>query len=203
MGQRLHCEERRAQLLEVAAELFAQKGFHRTTTREIARRAGVSEAMIFKHFSSKEEVYAAALDLKGQSQSPQEVVGEAALRKDDYAVFEGIARYYVEKVEKDPAILRLLLFTALEHHELSESFFDTHVRRCQDFLTGYISRRIADGAFKGHDPFLMARSLLGMIGHHLLAQEIFGLKKRFPVGRDEAVSTFVRIFLEGVRRHAA
>jgi TetR/AcrR family transcriptional regulator len=49
-------DERRKQILRVAIQLFSQRGFSGTTTKEIARAAGVSEAMVFRHFANKEEL---------------------------------------------------------------------------------------------------------------------------------------------------
>lgn len=52
-------ENRRAALIRVAGRVFVEKGFYRTTTRELAEAAGVSEALLFKHFPSKEALYSA------------------------------------------------------------------------------------------------------------------------------------------------
>ena len=54
--------ERRLQILRVAMRLFSQHGFRGTTTKEIAAAAGVSEAMVFRHFATKEELINALLD---------------------------------------------------------------------------------------------------------------------------------------------
>ena len=61
---RMAGEERRLQILAVAVSLFSQKGFRGTTTKEIATAAGVSEAMVFRHFATKQELYSAILDHK-------------------------------------------------------------------------------------------------------------------------------------------
>ena len=63
-GARMAGDERRTQILQVAMRLFSQRGFRGTTTREIAVAAGVSEAMVFRHFANKEELYTAILDHK-------------------------------------------------------------------------------------------------------------------------------------------
>jgi len=63
-GGRMAGEERRQQIVRVAMRLFSQRGFSGTTTKEIAREAGVSEAMVFKHFATKEELFNAILDHK-------------------------------------------------------------------------------------------------------------------------------------------
>ena len=56
---RLSSEERRAAIISAVQRVFAEKGFHGTTTRELAQAAGVSEALLFKHFPNKEALYAA------------------------------------------------------------------------------------------------------------------------------------------------
>src|SRR5436853_1918698 len=91
---RMAGDERRLQILRVAVSLFSQKGFRGTTTKEIAQAAGVSEAMVFRHFATKSELYSAILDHKAclhDEMDPTTIVAEAMARKNDRAVFEGIA----------------------------------------------------------------------------------------------------------------
>src|SRR5262245_47916924 len=56
---RLPSRERRHAIVAAVQGAFAAKGFHGTTTRELARAAGVSEALLFKHFPNKEALYSA------------------------------------------------------------------------------------------------------------------------------------------------
>jgi AcrR family transcriptional regulator len=51
--------DRRTAIIKTARTIFVEKGFYRTTTRELAEAAGVSEALLFKHFPSKEVLYSA------------------------------------------------------------------------------------------------------------------------------------------------
>ncbi|HVR35006.1 MAG TPA: helix-turn-helix domain-containing protein [Methylomirabilota bacterium] len=55
--QRMSAEERKAAIGRAVLPLFARKGFANTTTRELAEVAGVSEALLYKHFPSKETLY--------------------------------------------------------------------------------------------------------------------------------------------------
>lgn len=59
VASRLSSEERRQAIVKAVRRVFAEKGFHGTTTRELAKAAGVSEALLFKHFPSKEALYSA------------------------------------------------------------------------------------------------------------------------------------------------
>jgi AcrR family transcriptional regulator len=54
-------DERRASIIKASQSVFVEKGFNGTTTRELAEAAGVSEALLFKHFPSKEALYSAIL----------------------------------------------------------------------------------------------------------------------------------------------
>jgi AcrR family transcriptional regulator len=56
---RLPAEERRDAIIRAALKVFSENGFHGTTTKALAKAAGVSEALIFRHFPGKEELYAA------------------------------------------------------------------------------------------------------------------------------------------------
>ncbi len=59
---RLHSDERREAIVLAVKQVFAEKGFEGTTTKELAKAAGVSEALIFKHFPNKESLYDAMCD---------------------------------------------------------------------------------------------------------------------------------------------
>ena len=59
LAARLSSQERRAAIIKAVRKVFVEKGFHGTTTRELAEAAGVSEALLFKHFPSKEALYSA------------------------------------------------------------------------------------------------------------------------------------------------
>src|SRR6266852_5741024 len=61
-NKKLSSEERRAAIIKAVRQVFAEKGFDGTTTRELAEAAGVSEALLFKHFPNKEALFSAMQD---------------------------------------------------------------------------------------------------------------------------------------------
>lgn len=190
-------QERQASLISAAASLFAAKGFEGTTTKEIAKATGVSEALLFKHFPTKRALYAAILAEKAQYSGLREAVEEAAKKRDDARLFTLLAGYRIRK-GADPTLLRLLLFSALEGHEMSDMFFQQQYRVFYDLLANYIRRRIEDGAFRRVDSLLAARAFFGIIVHHRLLHDIFGL----PMHRthEDTVTEYVSMFLGGLVR---
>lgn len=197
---RLSGEERRRQIIEAAATLFSHKGFRGTTTREIARVVGVSEAMLFKHFATKEELYGAIIEAKSQTQQLLGGAAEAAERGDDAEVLRSLAREMIGRTRSDPTLMRLIFFSALEGHALSDIMFRSRIQQLDDFLGRYIARRIAAGAFRAVDPAQAAWSFMGMVAHHVQRVELFKQKPPRHLTGGRAIEEMVALFLGGVRR---
>jgi TetR/AcrR family transcriptional regulator len=189
--------ERQASIITAAASLFAQKGFNGTTTREIAKTAGISEALLFRYFPTKRALYAAIIAAKSQLSQLMASVEEAAEKRDDVRVFTLIAGFRIHR-GSDPSLLRLLLFSALEGHELSDMFFRNRHRVFYEFLAGYIAGRTREGKFRKVDPLLAAQSFVGMIVYHRLLHDIFKVPPH--CSPEEAVAGYVDVFLEGLRK---
>ncbi|MFS8084204.1 MAG: TetR/AcrR family transcriptional regulator [Acidobacteriota bacterium] len=203
-GGRMIGEERRMQILRVAMRLFSQRGFGGTTTKEIARAAGVSEAMVFRHFATKKELYSAILDHKAclhDGLDPRLVVAEAIERKDDFAVFEGLALDALDHHDCDPEFQRLLLHSALEEHELAHMFWEKFVTRIYRSLTGYIRARQREGAIVDVEPALVVRAFIGMVMHHSLNNNLWDRKRSLlNISNRAAAREFANILLHGVAR---
>ena len=172
---RVAARDRKQQILDVAAKLFARKGYQGTTTREIALRARVNEAILFRHYPSKEELYWAVIeDRCTRSRRRETLQATLDLHASDYEIFRVIAEDILRRNKDDKDRTRLLLFSGLENHRLAHRFFKTYVADYYRILAAHIERRIEQGVFRRVDPLLAARGFMGMIFYHNLVQEIFG-----------------------------
>jgi AcrR family transcriptional regulator len=180
-------------------DCFAARGFRGTTTRDIAARVGLTEAALYRHFPSKEALYAAIIEQKMAAPEWMDIVADAARDGDDRAVFGSLAHALLKGVEDDPAFLRILLYTGLEGHAQAAPFFATRVRRLREFLADYIRRRTREGAFRAIDPVLGARAFLGMVMDFVIVREIFQQRDTYPHAREQAADVFVALFLDGIR----
>ena len=190
----------REKILETAIELFAEKGFNGTTTKEIAEAAEVNESLIFRHFSTKRELYGAIIEKKIDDEPGIELpIQTYKDSKDDRLIFKSIAERMLDKCGKDSSFIRLLHFSALEGHELSDMFFSTYVEYVDMLLCDYIEGRIAEGAFKNVHPLCASQAFIGMVVNHIIVQELFGGKRRDEINNDELVETFVTVFLNGIK----
>jgi TetR/AcrR family transcriptional regulator len=197
----MRAEDRRRQIVEVASELFSQRGFNGVRTKEIADRAGISPAILFRHFPSKEAIYSAILDhkLKQAAERIRARLQDAAGRKDDRAFFGALAFDLLELYARDSGLLRLLLFSALEGHELSRMFYKTMSRQVRDHLRAYIKQRIADGTFRQIDPIASSRVFLGMVTHHAQVVALYPYDD-VKISNKQMADYFVEVFLDGARK---
>src|SRR5215468_3133988 len=199
MPTRLSARDRRRQILDVASGIFARKGYQGATTREIAAEAGVNEALLFRHFPSKENLYWTMLEelclAGGRRDRMKRILDEGG---SDLHVFQAIARETLVRSARDRELTRLLWFTALENHELSVRFFNTFVAEYYEDLAAYIRTRIRQGAFRRVDPLLAARGFLGMVVYHFLVQELFGGEQYRSFDTEEVAATLAGIWLAGM-----
>jgi len=200
-------DERRDQILKAAIEVFSHRGFKGTTTKEIAKASGISEAMIFRHFENKDALYKAIIDLKRSSQGKGVHVWEtnqdlikAIEEKNDFRVFYEVAISSMTKHRSDIGFMRLLFYSALEEHELAEKFFLEFIEQVYAFFSGYIETRQRDGAFRDVKPRLVVRAFLGMLINHSLHNILWDKKRRLlNVSDEEAAESFTNILLNGLK----
>jgi len=199
MKRRLSANGRREEILHGAMGLFAEKGFRGTKTREIARSLGISEALMFKYFPSKDALYRAIIQRRMDGSEEMFFPSEAIQAKDDRHVFQSIASYLIKKNTEDPTFMRLILYSALERHDLSKIFFENHARERTKLLSAYIRRRIKEKAFRKVPPVLAARAFIGMVIHYVLDEEIYGMKNPSRFSPKKVADTLVDVFLNGLK----
>jgi len=127
-------------LSRAALELFSSRGYHDTTTAQIAKKAGVAEGTIYRHFPSKQQLlndlYRAAL--RWAAKTVEDSVGPTPRAR-----LTAVAQGLMEGAVRDPAVVKLGL---LEHHD---SVLDDESRRtAREFRMG-IERVIAQGKVEG------------------------------------------------------
>jgi len=201
-SSRMAGEERRSQILREAMRLFSQRGFRGTTTKEIAQASGVSEAMVFRHFATKEELYTAILDYKAcvtGTDHPEEILKELTESKDDRFVFESLAFRALEFHRSDPEFQRLLLHSALEGHQLARMFWERMVLHIYEVLGNYIRERQREGAFRNVDPLVVVRAFTGMLIHHSLNNNLWDKEQTLlKISNEDAAREFTDILLRGI-----
>ena len=204
---RMSGDMRREQILQTAVELFSKHGFRGTTTKEIARASGVSEAMVFKHFITKDGLYDAILDNKacqGEMQFPwheDSVIRKAMDERDDFSVFYNLALNAMNKHQSDSGFLRLLFFSALEEHDLADRFFKEFVTKIYEFISSYIEKRQKERAMRDIEPRIAVRAFLGMMIHQSLNNILWDKRRKLlNITNEKAAKNFAEILLHGIAK---
>ena len=192
---------RRRDILTAAENLFSQKGFNGATTKELAAKAGVHEAVLYRHFGSKRGLYRAIIELKLARNRPAalEQMEEAAKNRDDRAFFEALAIGLLKRFEEDPSIPRLILHSALDRHEPRRVAAERQLRVEQPTLH-YISKRIREGAFRKMDPHHAVYAFGAMLFGYIVRQQILGMSEHRKHNRRKIAKDFVTIFLDGMKK---
>jgi TetR/AcrR family transcriptional regulator len=195
-------DDRRRQLIDVAIDLFAQKGFGGTTTREIAAAAGVTEAVIFRHFATKQDLYQAILDSKC---SPGSGVGDwlsELQRFIDVNDDEGLFRFLFEQIismdRDDPQFCRLLLHASLEGNELALMHNAQLKMTVGQKFKEYIARRQREGALRAMDPGVVIFAIAGIPQFYAMQKYLFA-NKGIPITDEQAIEGFLEILMRGLR----
>jgi len=198
---RMSGEERRRQLIEIAIDLFSQRGFGGTTTREIALAAGVTEAIIFRHFATKQDLYAAILDhiriAVGTDRWPAEV--QALMdQNDDAGLFRRMITAIVDLHRTQPRFERLMLHAALEGHEIAVMHHNRMMLAVGNSVREYIARRQQEGALAGSDPMAVILAVAGMAKSWALQKYLYQICES-QASDKETIESFVGILMHGLR----
>ena len=197
--QRLPAEQRREQILEEAVKLFSRNGFDRTTVREIARAAGINEATIYKHFETKEALFDAIIE--GFIEFGSQLMGHTAPREIGPLpeTISAVARGLLGHLTRDTTLPRLMLYSALQGHSLSERFYKEITSAILKQIEEKLRRGQLEGIYRSAvDPFIAARAFLGNLIIFIFSQQILGAKRWEPINVDEYARQTVDIFLHGI-----
>jgi len=131
--------------------------------KELASIIGISEAAIYKYFSSKEEIYDAVLaSIKGRVDLDS--LFESIKEEEDIEVIlRAIAENILVLYTEDQRATRLLLYSSLEGHALARKVFDAVRIPYVEFLAKKISKLSKAGILQDVNPIITARCFVGMV----------------------------------------
>ena len=198
---RLPATERRAAILKAALKLFSKRGFRGTTTRELAAAVGVSEPVLYEHFSSKRELYEAIIQEKCRERVDSATNLLTPLLDDDRAYFETLADFILQRFVSEPEYSRIFLHIGLEGGSLAQAYYERQVLFAQRLLAEHVQTRVEKGAFRHVDPQVTARMFLSVVVNQGLLLVLFRENFR-DWNRKEFVRQMVDIFLKGVLNQA-
>ena len=190
-------EDTRERILDTAARVFAENGYARATTRALATAAGITEVTLFRHFGSKENLFAAMVEHYGG----QAVVAvlEAQLTGDYRADLLRIGQLFLGILLERREIVRLMLCEAGHFPELARTL-SQNPRLMRQMLARYLQQQIDQGRIRPLNVEAAAQAFWGMFFSYGVIQDVYGEPAVEGMPPEETVAHFVNIFVDGTIR---
>jgi AcrR family transcriptional regulator len=189
-------------LLSAALEAFSENGYHGTSTRDIAKRAGVHHPLITYHFKNKGELWRAAADrifseFNGKlARASEEQTGECPKAR-----MSAMIRAYVHYAASNPALHKIMVQEASRPSERLDWLIDTHLRPLYEVVVEEIKLLQERGVAPEGDPALLFNMIRVSSGALLaLSLELKGTSNidlEQPSQLDALADMIIRVFLPG------
>jgi AcrR family transcriptional regulator len=189
-----------ARIIHAAVHLFSRQGYNGTSTREIARLAEVNEVTIYRLFNRKKELFWAAVDsqlsnlhvnralqvaLEGDGEYPESAIG---------LVFE----FLVGTVVRQPELIRLLGFVALELGPGTERLARKHLSPIYDAVAAYLEKCNEQGTLCTVDPFTTVLGFASTVVANHCAHRLMAGHESEASNMEEAVAMYTKYWSQAL-----
>ncbi len=191
--------QRTAQILDAAARVFARKGFHRATTKEIAQEAGVAEGTIYNYYQTKRDLLIAMI-ARLASESIVEVLERAdtmdvrtflaEIIKDRFAVFD-----------RNGAIWQVIIYELIVDEDLRRRYLSEVIAPLAISMIGQMNRRLQSGEVRHVNLRVVLPAIVGsvfMAGIATSEGNPLSILEGPPQNREEVIAELVEFVLRGI-----
>ena len=148
--------------MDAAARLFSEKGFHRTTTRDIAREADVSEGTLYNYFDSKNDMLMGIMTRLNEAQQLNYQL-EKSFPDDATQTLHALLENRQNFIGQNRNMIQAVLSEILVDPDLRKRYYDELMEPLLSRLEEHIQRRIDLGEKLTGEPAIMARLLVGLL----------------------------------------
>lgn len=155
-------DDRIAELLDVAAEVFIADGFAAASTNKIARLANASKTTFYSRFPTKEDLFLAVIErrvtrvFEEVAKFPEQPTIEKTLRQFGANLLDNALS------PKQLSLIRMISMESERYPELAKCFYEKGPKRGEEALATYLASQIKIGHLNGKDPLSMARHLINL-----------------------------------------
>jgi TetR/AcrR family transcriptional repressor of mexJK operon len=156
-------DERIAELLDVAAEIFIAEGFAAASINEMARRANASKATFYSRFPTKQDLFLAVIDRRMSN-----TFAQVANFPEGGTLKSTLERFCTNLLAvalspKQISLIRMVSMESGRYPALARRFYEHGPRLGEKALANYLSQQAAKGLLIREDPLAMARQLINLI----------------------------------------
>lgn len=194
-------EDRRAQIIDAAMRVFAQKGFARATNRDVAHEAGITTGLIYYYFASKEDLLKAALEERSPAQVIAHITPEMLEQPPD-VLLPLLAMRVLDLVESEQfvSMIRVLLPEMLHGATEAAPIILSFFQRIIAFLSNYLKVQVTKGKVRADLDVdtatqVFVSSMIGMV----MRRQIMRDPGVLQYTHEEIAQAILGTFLEGIR----
>jgi AcrR family transcriptional regulator len=187
-------DETRQRILMAAAQVFAEEGYARATTRALADAAGVNEVTLFRHFGTKQNLFAAVVDEYAASAMTatlaEQLTGD--YRHDLHLMGKSLMQVLLERRDA----VRLMLCEADHFPEVREVMAQ-NPRQLRQMLAGYLRQQMEQGRVRPLHAEAAAQAFWGMFFAYSISLWLLDEPVQPELASEDIVEQFVAIFADG------
>ncbi len=186
--------ERKMQIITAAANLFAEKGFHRTTTRDIAEKADVSEGTLYNYFDSKDDLLLDIMDMLDDLPSEADQFDQV-VSQDAREFLIKMMKGRREMTDQYHPMLQSVLSEIMVNPELRQRYYDEQISPGIILISRHLQELLDKGQFRIiHVPYTARMLVALMLGLYVL--EVLG-DPLIQSQWDELSQVIASIFVDG------
>ena len=184
--------------MEAALSIFAEKGFQAATISEISKEAGVSEATVYEHFGTKEDLLL-AIPEQVSNDGYEQIERVLPYIHDTEGRIRVIMQGLIQTYQTNPDYSALILLQLLSNKRFRQTEAHAAIRRTTHSLLQRIKEGIQDGTFrKDTNPYLVRSILLGTVEHLFIHWHMKG-KPNEDANIMDLLDPFFEIVMKGIR----
>ena len=189
-------EDTRTRILQAALRLFAKRGYDGTTTKDLAKSAGVAEGTLFRHFTSKKAILI-EVATAGWVDILTDLLTELS-EMGSYKAVSQVMRRRMLNIRQNGDLMRVCFVEAQYHPELKESIQTEVLNKMTDVAEAFFETAMEKGIYRQMNPKIVAKVFLGIFAISGFSEQTIIDPEASPQAMQEMAEGISDIFLRGV-----
>ena len=189
-------EDTRTKISQAALKLFAKRGYEGTTTKDLAKSAGVAEGTLFRHFNNKKAILI-EVATAGWVDILTDLLTELS-QMGSYKAVSQVMRRRMLNMRKNSDLMRVCFVEAQYHPELRDSIQAEVISKMTDVAEAFFETAMEKGIYRPMNPKIVARVFLGIFAIAGFSEETIMNPDASPQAMQEMAEGISDIFLRGV-----
>ncbi len=192
-------------IIQAAIEIFSQKGYNGTTTKEIAGKAGIAEGTIFRYFPKKQDLLHGILIKAIEVMAPK-IIGRGIAEifkehsdRSDREVLITFMKNRLEIIQQHFAIIKVVLNEAQYHPDIQALYIHKVLPPIKEIIDNFFIEGIKKGRFQQYHPSILTAMMVGTVGMSILLQHNKYLAE--GLSKEEIMEQMADVLLTGIAKN--